>query len=1263
MISSAANNTPSLHLPEFLSGGGEMGQRIREFDWSKTSMGPVTSWPQNLRTCIRIMLASRQPIWIGWGKELIKFYNDPYKSIVGGKHPLALGMPASIVWEDIWQDIGPMLKQVMEKDEGTYVESQLLIMERNGYPEETYYTFSYTPIPGDQGETAGMICANTDDTERIISERQLKTLTQLGKVLTDATSVNEIIEKSIHTIQQNQQDFPFSLFYSVAKNQVILSHRSKLGEAEARVPHIIELDDENEIGKLFKQAAEQKTIQVLDDLQTKFGEMPTGAWKVSPGKAIILPILQTSSIEPYGFIMVGLNPFRLLDEKYRSFFSLVSDQISKSFVNIHLLEEERKTVEALAQIDRAKTIFFSNLSHEFRTPLTLLLGPISDVLNDTRTIPENRERLDVAYRNAIRMQKLVNTLLDFSRMEAGRVEGRFSLVDICTLTTDLASNFRSAVEKAGMHLQVDCGPVYDDIYVDTDMWEKIVLNLVSNAFKYSKKGNINVVLKQVNKQLIFSVSDNGIGIPEEQVEKIFDRFHRVENIYGRSQEGTGIGLAMVKELVKLHDGTVSVKSEYGKGSTFTVVIPVGHAHIEPGKIIKAPSNAGVSVQAISFVQEALKWIPSEQNDKRNSNALPTGKSANNTSVRKLLLADDNDDMRAYVTRLLSDQFEVITAVDGNDAYEKMLITPPDLLLSDVMMPGLDGFGLLKKIRAHNSLKNIPVIFLSARAGEEAKVEGLEAGADDYLVKPFTAKELIARIDGNIKIAKSRLVGETNLKNIIEQAPVAMAIFKGSSMILEMANKKIFDIWGKTREEVINKPVAEAFKLEMAQGFGDLLQQVYDTGESYFANEQPVHTIKNGKHETIILNFVFQAYRDSDDKVIGIIVVALDVTDQVLTKNIVQNKEKELSELADALPQLVWIAEPSGTVTYYNDRVSEFAGATKLPNGHWSWEGLVHPDERVLTAEAWKHSVKTGSIYQLEHRVQMKTGEYRWFLSRGIPQRDENGIITKWFGTATDIHVSKEYANILEQQVQERTSELKELNISLQHSNDDLQQFAHVASHDLKEPLRKIKTFSGRLMDDGESILSERGLTYLAKMNSATERLFSMIEGVLNYSTLNASEQKNQIIRLEEILQHIETDLELLILQKNATIHYSNFPPIEGASVLIYQLFYNLLNNGLKFSGSERAPVISVTSKTINKNDKKFIEITIADNGIGFDNEHAEKIFDPFARLNSKDKYEGTGLGLSLCKKIVQRHGGTITANSIKNIGSSFIVILPMNQGS
>jgi signal transduction histidine kinase len=1127
-------------VPEFLQGGGELGQRIREYDWASTPLGPVQSWPQSLRTCIRIMLTSRQPIWIGWGKQLIKLYNDPYKAIVGGKHPWALGTPASIVWKDIWRDIEPMLKQVMEKDEGTYVESQLLIMERNGYPEETYYTFSYTPIPGDEGTTAGMICANTDDTDRIISERQLRTLTHLGKALTDSRSNADVIDETIDTLKENPHDFPFALFYSIENNKAVLSNATDLGDADDAVPRSIDLDANNEISFLLQQAITERKMQVFEQLTSKLGAMPRGAWEVAPDKAIILPVVQAGAKEPYGFLVVGLNPYRLLDEKYRGFFSLVADQVATSFTSVHALEEERKRLEALAEIDRAKTTFFSNISHEFRTPLTLLLGPIEDMLNDANISAEERTRLELPYRNALRMQKLVNTLLEFSRIEAGRVEGSFSKVDICAFTQDLASTFRSAIEKAGMQLEFECAQFSQEVYVDTEMWEKIVLNLVSNAFKYTKQGSIKVRVSVADDQVQLSVSDTGIGIPEDQLGKIFDRFHRVENTGGRSQEGTGIGLAMVRELVRIHHGSITVASMPGKGTRFTVSIPSGKDHL-PADKITGSTLAATSANSVAFVQEAMKWMPGANpgdDGIANTNAAQPA-----TRVKyKVLLADDNADMREYVQRLLAYQFHVITAIDGEEAFEKCLQYKPDLLLSDVMMPRLDGFGLLKKVRGHHETKNIPVIFLSARAGEEAKVEGLSAGADDYLVKPFSAKELVARVESNIKIARSRIAAENNLRNIITQSPVSMAVMRGPRLVLEMVNERSLEIWGRRYEEVIDRPIDQALPEIVEQGLLALLQQVYATGVPFTASERPVTLLRNGRPEQVYVNFIFEPLKDSDNVIEGIVAVGFDVTAQVIARRKIEENEA-----------------------------------------------------------------------------------------------------------------------FLEEEVRRRTQQLNELNISLQQSNNDLQQFAHVASHDLKEPLRKVKVFSGRLADDPGTKFSDKSRIYIEKINSAVDRMFMMVEGVLHYSMMNANSQTVECVDLNTVFQNIESDLELPISQKSAKLEYSKLPSVEGAMVLIYQLFYNLVNNSLKFSKDGVDPYIKVSSSIVQKNGKDYAQINVEDNGIGFEQDQAQRIFNTFERLNSKDRYEGTGLGLSLCKRIAQRHGGSIEAHGREEQGAIFIVELPVKQ--
>ncbi|HEY5745491.1 MAG TPA: ATP-binding protein [Chryseolinea sp.] len=1225
----------------------------------------MENWPQSLRTCVRIMLTSRQPIWIGWGKELIKLYNDPYKAIVRGKHPWALGKPASVVWNDIWKDIDPMLRKVMEEDEGTYVESQLLIMERNGYPEETYYTFSYTPIPGDNGGTAGMICANTDDTERIISERQLGTLTQLGKTLTDCHSSEEVIARTIETLKQNPYDFPFALFRAISGDKAKLALSTDLGESAPIVSAEIDIDADNEIARIIKQALTSRQLQVFENLPQKVGDLPKGAWTVGPEKVIVLPIAQPAGQEPFGLLVVGLNPYRLLDDKYSSFFVLVADQVANSFANVHSLAQERKRAEALAELDKAKTTFFSNISHEFRTPLTLLLAPVEDVLSDTRLDTETKARMEVAYRNALRMQKLVNTLLEFSRIEAKRIDGKFQQVDICNLTEDLASTFRSAIERAGMRLAIRCETVTAPVYVDPDMWERIILNLVSNAFKYSKQGEIAVIVGQRGNDIEVSVSDTGIGIPADQLDKIFNRFHRVDHPGGRSQEGTGIGLAMVKELVKLHHGTIAVTSTLGEGSLFTVAIPAGKDHLSSEQIDQSAGSASFKHSA-AFVEEALRWIPSGQGttEKEIRVALPSGRARS-----KVLLADDNADMLDYVERLLSEQFDVITASDGEEAYRKTIESRPDLVLSDVMMPRLDGFGLLEKVRSHPEIKNTPLIFLSARAGEEAKVEGLDAGADDYLIKPFSARELMVRVSNLIRINQVRRETELQFYQLFLEAPAIINIFKGPEFRYELFHPKNREFFGDV--DFTGMPLLEALPELKEQPIVQQLQQVYREGKTIYQNEQRVvFQDPNRGPVDSYFNYIYQPWYDLKGNIQGVLNFAIDVTEQVKARKKVEDSEKQFRGVLTGSPSIFVILEGRQMrITFANEPSLISWGKTPDIVGKTLLEVLPEladqPFPRLLDEVLTTGKPHYGNE---EKAVIVKDGlrqdKYYNYVYQAIQQ--PGAAITGVTIMATDITeqvIARKKIEESERRYRELTEHLEaivqERTVELRRSNDDLQQFAHVASHDLKEPVRKLKTFINRIDDEFGATFPEAAKGYIQKMRRASSRMHDMIDGVLKYSSMNAGTQDIEPVDLNELMAGIESDLEMVIQQKQAVIEKGNLPTIACARILIYQLFYNLINNALKFSSTE--PRVYISCRVAGEGSHATAEISVRDNGIGFDTEFADQIFHAFSRLHSKDQYEGTGLGLALCKKIAERHHGTIRASGKENEGSEFVVTLPIHQ--
>lgn len=505
----------------------------------------------------------------------------------------------------------------------------------------------------------------------------------------------------------------------------------------------------------------------------------------------------------------------------------------------------------------------------------------------------------------------------------------------------------------------------------------------------------------------------------------------------------------------------------------------------------------------------------------------------------------------------------------------------------------------------------------------------------------------------LNIAKHKLEkSEQNLRNIILQAPVAMCIFRGADFTVEIANDMMLDFWGSSSDRILGRPIFEGLPEVKDQGFEDLLNKVYTTGATHKALEVPVTVPRDGNLETVYIDFVYEAFRDENGIISGVMAVVIDATEQVLNRKEIeeaQEKARLAIESADLGPY-----EVNMTTNEINTsvRFNEIWGI----KGEVTRERLIefiHTDDLSIREKAHADSLKTGNLHY-ETRIIKEDNSIHWVKIKGKIIYDENNLPVTLLGVIQDITEQKRFAEELTRQVNERT-------IQLQRSNDDLLQFAHVASHDLKEPIRKIKIFTNMIESDYADILPERGMTYLAKVQNATDRMFSMVEGVLAYSTINSAERPIENVNLNTAIDHIETDLEILMSQKNATIIREKLPKLQGASVLLYQLFYNLINNALKFAKADEASVITISSSVFTKDKADFIKIIVADNGIGIDPDYCHRIFDAFTRLNTKDKYEGTGLGLALCKKIVERHHGTILAEGEIGKGAAFIIELPLEQ--
>lgn len=1497
----------------FLSGGGEMGERIRHFDWNKTPLGHPEGWESSLKTCVRIMLTSPQPMFVWYGDDLINIYNDAYKHVMGGKHPSMLGVSGNIVWKEIWDELWERVTTVFEKNEGTFDEALLLIMNRYGYDEETYFKFSYNPIPGTIKTTAGLFCVCTEETQRIINERALDTLRKLGAIVFTEKSLDIIYRHVTDALAHNNRDFPFALVYKLAgeANTVSVAASTGIDKDQQVFPDTIDITKPTELTKEICEAfRENKTV--VSEIKAEYITLPTGAWETPPKQIIHLPVSVVGSEHPYCIISAALNPYRKVDEEYLQFCQLIADRVSIEINKMLALEIESKRAEALAEIDRAKIVFFSNISHEFRTPLTLMLSPLEEILSqkNNNLNASERQNIEIAQRNAMRLLKLVNTLLDFSNIEKGRHQATFSLVDLGALTKNLTANFRAVIEKAGLNLMVNTESNLQPVYVDKQMWEKIVFNLLSNAFKYTLDGSITVTLSAETDFAVLQVIDTGVGIPESELPKMFDRFHRIQNVAGRTYEGTGIGLSLVKELVQMHHGRIQVESTLNKGSVFTVSIPLGRDHLSVHHIAKSENGAAEMVSDI-YVSEIETLLESEEIDAFQTTAI------NEIPVPTILVVEDNADMREHIRSLLSNRFNVITANNGMDALHKLKESLPALVLSDIMMPVMDGIGLLKEIKMNKATAHIPVIFLTARAGEESTVEGWESGADDYLVKPFSSRELKARIDMQLKITRKRERALQELYSLFDKLPFAIVALSGEELCIEFVNQFTLNVWQHKREDVIGKPLFEV-RPDIKEFAEPIHKKIYRTGKPYSVSEIAIPKNNAGQMETHYYNISIDPMFDEGGKMVGQVATSSDVTEQVLERKKIEVREAKLQLITDALPMLIgyidknryyhfnnkayeawfghssrdisgkhmkevlgdgvyqqlnpkidqvlrgksvhfemalpssdggtrwvvvdymphfgddnevlgfysvvndvtatkiaeelnlklasivqssadaiisktlegivtswncsaekifgytaeemigksitriipadrmeeephiikeisqgrsvdhfdtkrltkegklldisltispikdsegkiigaskiarditdmievrrkveesekqfnilanniqnlaWIADGDGSVYWYNQRWYDYTGTTLEEMKGWGWQKVHHPDLVERITEISKTLWITNEPFELTYPLRRHDGEYRWFLTRGVPINDENGNIVSWIGTNTDIEEQKNFSEQLEEKVRERTRQLNEVNedleeknIELQKMNQELEAFTYISSHDLQEPLRKIQTFAGRIITKERDQLSETAIDYFSRMQDAATRMQALINDLLSFSRLNTYERILEITDLHQIIEEVVTEFNEVIEEKNAVIIAGEMYDINIIPFQFRQLMYNLIGNALKFSKQDVPPRIHIQCEFVSGSSSPFgsreaWHISVGDNGIGFEKHFGERIFGVFQKLHAKEDYAGTGIGLAIVKKIVDNHNGIISAESELGEGTTFNIYLPV----
>ncbi|MBI0329662.1 ATP-binding protein [Burkholderia plantarii] len=1279
--------------PDFLRGGGALGRSMRAHAWDATSLGVPDAWPQSLRSAVGICLGANFPIAIYWGPELVLLYNDAWSPIPGAKHPWALGRPGVEVWPEIWAEIGPLFRQVLDTGIGVWQHDQLLPMRRHGYTEECYFNFTFSPIRGDTGAVEGIFNAVLETTSAVISKRRERVLRELAEALAEARDEQGVFSAAVDFLAERRADLPFCLLYQSGGTPAVARLRAATGVESGgpAAPDSIAL--EADAGAVWPLAAVSLTGRAVrvDDLQPRLAlALAPGPWPEPCTQALILPVVTTAHPATVDtFLVAGASPRRALDDEYHSFLQRISAHIAAALASARAYAEERRRADALAEIDRAKTAFFTNVSHEFRTPLTLMLGPIEELLAVPDQFPPAAiPALQVAHRNGLRLLRLVNSLLDFSRLEAGRLQARFVRTDLAKLTMDLASNFRSLMERANLSLTVDCEPLAAPVAVDRGMWEKIVLNLLSNAFKFTFAGGVSVTLRQ-REHVELIVSDTGIGIAAEQLPRIFERFHRVEGARGRSFEGSGIGLALVEELVRMHGGRIDVVSAAGQGTTFTVSIPPGlpsASGAEPDAGPRMPDRDA----AQAFLEEAARWLPDAEEDAYGGVAArPEAQAPPPRNERSLILvADDNADMRAYVQRLLGDQYDVASAVDGHDALRAAKHCRPDLILADIMMPGLDGIGLLETVRRDKTLRDVPVILLSARAGEEARVHGMQAGADDYLVKPFSARELVVRVGALLKMTAQRRKSEDRFRALVSASSNAvysmnadwteMRFLEGRDFIADTQAPS--STWLERYVDPEDRPtvlahVREAirtkgrFELEhrVRRADGSLgwtlsraIPVLDKAGELVEWFGMAIDTSERKRVEIVLrdnaawLEAQKEAFQAAVDN--APLPVSLDILARAAVAQI-GGEARCAFYLADAgQTELTRIPDISEDIADNLERFPISADSFACGLAGYTRQPVVTPD--VDDDPRWKdwlwlarqHAYRACWVFPVETSVGKVVGTFAMYhpVPRTPTDRDHDLALRLTFCAAIIISRHKE--------AEERARGVEALRLADRQKDE----FLAMLAHELRNPLAPIANASELL---SRIPLRDPQVGFATDIiRRQTTQLSRLVDDLLDVSRITQGRivLQRQPIELAGIIsQAVETIAPRLrerrhrLTVETAGDHERLW--VEGDMARLVQCVSNILANSVKYTDPGGAIGIWTGSEG------SVAVIRVSDNGAGISAELLPHVFDLFVQSErTLDRaLGGLGVGLAIVKRLVAMHGGTISAHSqgLGN-GSTFEIRLP-----
>lgn len=736
------NSSDSRHeasAADIFPGDDPTARSHRAVDWARTPLGAVPTWSRTLSTVLPTVLASQMPVMVWWGPQLVQIYNDAFADLMGGKHPAAAGQSASACWSEVWDELGPLAERA-RSGEAVHAQELPLLLHRDGYDEETFWTFSYSPIDDGSGRVGGVLVIAVDVTAGVVRGRRLAVLRDIGALSSAGRSTDLVLGQIVKVFEDHPGKVAFVVARMESRRDGPLEVVTSLG-VDPVAPGALP-GDPSLLTEVYRTCEPQE-----EPTPPAGWPIPRTAGGGRVERALHLPIVDRTEDRSVGVLTVGLNPHRAFDDGHRGFLHLIGRQVSTAVTDARAIAREQERARHLIELDHLKNRFLQNVSHELRTPLTLIAGSHRSIAERGELADAVRRDVAVAERAAMRLSRLVEGLLDLARSDEGALEPAIAPTDIAALTTEIAAMFRPTLDRAGLELRLDVGEVPEAVRVDPEMWSRIVSNLLSNAYKFTRRGSVAVELTAAADEVQLVVSDTGIGMDPETVAHAFERFHRVAGASLRTAEGAGIGLALVHDLAVAHGGCVEVDSVPGRGTRLTVRVP-----------LRSGPASGVDVEgalrdARALATEAASWVAPGEEDPV---TVGVGEQAfgPDDDRETILIVEDNVDLRNQLASLLdSDGWRVVAVGDVPSALAVDVV--PTLVLSDVLLPGADGIELVRVLRDEPATADIPIVLLTALAGSEPAAEGLRAGATDYLVKPFDPDELRARVRAHAELHRRR----------------------------------------------------------------------------------------------------------------------------------------------------------------------------------------------------------------------------------------------------------------------------------------------------------------------------------------------------------------------------------------------------------------------------------------------------------------------------------------------------------------------------